>query len=195
MSSVVDRRLFEELAQRTTTEIIHPPFCLHDGSCYIVEAWGEKYRVDPVRQQISYGQKQGQPHEYFSIFLANYLLSEKRAQPFGKWISEKDLTGGVTFFRGPHEIPTKLISAKFVNDLDALANRCQSLGGERLDMADFSCSFAVLGSIHLALLYWLGDQDFPAEAKLLFDSSVAETLPLDVVFGLLCDACFRISQK
>jgi hypothetical protein len=135
-----------------------------------------------------------EPHDYFYVFLVNYLLSSKKAEPTAQWISEKDLVGGVTFFRGPHAIPTELITKTFGNDIQALERKCASLHGTRLEMADCSFGFHVVGSVKVALLYWQGDEDFAAEAKLLIDSSIADSLRLDVVFGLLCDVCVRIAR-
>ncbi len=42
-------------------------------------------------------------------------------------------------------------------------------GRDRQDMADAAYIFYPVPHISLALLYWVGDEEFPAEAKLLFD--------------------------
>lgn len=51
-----------------------------------------------------------------------------------------------------------------------------------------------LTSNSIALLYWLGDEEFPAEAKLLLDKSISGSLALDSVYALAVDACSRVSQ-
>ena len=196
MADMVDRRLFAELEERRIEEIILPEYCefIEKEQCYRVRAWNGMYAVYPGQRKIHPLGGTDQPHSYFNVFLINYLLGEKASKSTGNWISEKDLVGGVTFFRGPHKIPTDLISVAYGNDVDALSQKCLQLGGKPLDMADCSFSFDIIGSIRIALLYWQGDEDFPAEAKLLIDSSVADSLRLDVIFGLLCDACVRIAK-
>ena len=196
MADMVDQRLFAELEERRVEEIVLPDYCDYDEQeqCYLVRAWGGNYGVYPRQQVIKPLENTAEPHSYFCVFLVNYLLAAKEKSSTGTWISEKDLVGGVTFFRGPHKIPTDLISEAYGNDVDALKQKCLQLGGSPLDMADCSFSFDIVGSIKIALLYWQGDEDFPAEAKLLIDSSVTDSLRLDVVFGLLCDACVRIAK-
>lgn len=196
MADMVDQRLFAELEERRIEDIIVPEYCDYSEQkqCYRVRAWNGTYAVYPEQKKIQPLNGTAEPHSYFNVFLVNYLLSEKAETSTGNWISEKDLVGGVTFFRGPHKIPTELISEVFGNDLDVLRQKCFQLGGKSLDMADCSFSFDIIGSIKIALLYWQGDEDFPAEAKLLIDSSVAGLLRLDVIFGLLCDACARIAK-
>ncbi len=196
MAEMVDRRLFAELEERSFEKIILPDYCdyIEKEQCYRVRAWNGTYAVYPRQKKIEPLDGTPAPHSYFCVFLVNYLLAEKAGTATGKWISEKDLVGGVTFFRGPHKIPTELISKAFGNNLDLLQQKCLQLCGTPLEMADCAFSFDIIGSIKVALLYWQGDDDFPAEAKLLIDSSVAGSLQLDVVFGLLCDACARIAR-
>jgi hypothetical protein len=122
-----------------------------------------------------------------------YLLSTKDTSLLGEWISEKDLPGGSTFFRGPHRIPTDLITKQFNNDLQGFKNRCEQLGGTQIDMADAAYCFSITPDIPVVVLYWIGDEDFGAEAKILYDRSVAELLSLDILFALAVGVCTRIS--
>lgn len=196
MADMVDKQLFEELAKIEPEEMINPLFCTYNEAdeCYSVTAWGEQYSVYPNSGRIEMVQGGEEPHDYFYVFLINYLLSKKNITPEGEWISVKDLPGGVTFFRGPHEIPTRVITQTYGNDLALLKKRCEALGGTSLDLADCSYSFDIIGNVQVALLYWQGDEDFPAEAGVLIDKSNMDT-PLDVVYALLCEVCVRVGRS
>ncbi len=196
MEYAVDKRLFEELSRRDPQEVELPQFCIYNElkQCFDVSAWKGNYQISPAKASIEPMAGTPKPFDFFAIFLVNYLLSEKCSIPEGEWISEKDLVGGVTFFRGPHEVPTKIITRRFGDNLDLLRDRCIELGGQPLDMADLSYSFEIIGSVRVALLYWQGDEDFATEAKLLFDKSLATTLALDVVYALLCAVCESIAS-
>jgi hypothetical protein len=196
MADMVDKQLFAELAGRRVEDVVMAPFCGYNEQegRYEITAWNSRFAVYPESRVVKALDGAPEPHDYFYVFLVNYLLSSKKAEPTAQWISEKDLVGGVTFFRGPHAIPTELITKTFGNDIQALERKCASLHGMRLEMADCSFGFHIVGSVKVALLYWQGDEDFPAEAKLLIDSSIADSLRLDVVFGLLCDVCVRIAR-
>lgn len=195
MSGSVDDRLFKDLAAKDGAAMGEIPGCSYDkeNRLYRVQAWGQEYLVQPLEKAIQTDSSSSATHQYFYVFLVNYLLGNPPETIAGQWVSEKDLPGGPTFFRGPHEIPTRSIADVYVNDMDRLSDRCKALGGEELDMADLSFRFKVMDTVHLALLYWQGDEDFPPEAKLLMDSSLMNVFALDVVYALLCDACNRIA--
>ena len=50
-------------------------------------------------------------------------------------------------------------------------------------------------SIPVAVLLWRGDDEFPAQAKLLFDKTITEHLALDIIFGLTVEICLALSTK
>ncbi|MGB3211732.1 MAG: DUF3786 domain-containing protein [Desulforhopalus sp.] len=165
-----------------------------DAHEYALEVWGNRYLVDLTNSELRYGDTKGpRLHEYLGLFAVYYLLLEKDVVLSGEWISEKDLPGGSAFFRGPHLIPTDLISNRFNNDINRFKTICKKLGGTPLDMADAAFRFSITSDIPVAVLYWIGDEDFPAEAKILYDRSIAELLSLDILFALAVGVCARIS--
>lgn len=158
--------------------------------------WGDRYLVDWGNGTIERdGATMPHPHAYFYLFIIYYLLLSKDITPQGEWISEKDLPGGVTFFRGPHLLPTDLISDRFGNDLQGFSNFCEKLGGAPLELADAAFAFAITRDITIAILYWTGDEDFPAEAKILYDKAITDHLPLDIVYALAVEVCTRLGSR
>ena len=117
------------------------------------------------------------------------LLKSKDIDISGQWISEKDMPGGVAFFTGPHTIPSKMIGERYGHDLAGFTQACLDLGGTPLNMADAAFSFTIVPSIPVAVLLWKGDEEFPAEARLLFDKTITEHMALDVIFGLAVEIC------
>lgn len=197
MSYQIDTTLFRALAEYSPAEVCHRAQCRHDNSenSYYLTYWGDEYRVDCLNETIDrLTSNFSKPHDYLPVFIINYLMQVNNIPLTGEWISEKDIPGGVTFFRGPHEIPTQLISSRFNNDLGGFGRACTQLHGRSLSMADAAYVFNPSPRISIALLYWLGDEEFPAEAKLLLDKSISGSLALDSVYALAVDACSRVSQ-
>ena len=44
------------------------------------------------------------------------------------------------------------------------------------------------------VLLWLTDEVFPAQISFLFDATIEHHLPLDVIFGLVSELCFRLGD-
>lgn len=195
MTYPIDGGLFAELAALSPAEVCRRASCRYDAvrMSYILSAWGDVYEINPEKCRIDCLYKEGPgPHAYFSVFLIHHLLRVPENGPANEWISEKDIPGGVTFFRGPHEIPTREITGRYGNDVDAFRKRCEHLGGQPLPMADAAYVFQITPRMPVAVLYWRGDEDFPSEAKILFDRSLAGYLALDAIYALAVDICARI---
>lgn len=197
MTTYVDHNYFQELANAAPAQICRKGRCRFDpvGRSYFLDIWGEEYVVDCERKRIERtGSGHPEPHEFFYLFVIYYLLSSQDTQPSGEWISEKDLPGGATFFRGPHRIPTELIGDRFGEDLEGFKKWSRELGGIPLNLADAAFRFDIAPDIPVAVLYWRGDEDFPAETGLLYDRSITKLLPLDILFALAVAICSRIGR-
>ena len=198
MTQTVDPRHFRELAGLDPAGVCRRALCARDqtNQSYLLTVWGDEYAIDPGRDQIEpTGSRAGPVHEYLSLFMVHYLLGAKELATAGEWISEKDLPGGTTFFRGPHAIPTHLISRRFANDLQAFERQCRELHGSPLDMADLAFRFQIAPRIPVAVLYFEGDEDFHPEARLLYDKTISAHLAPDIVFALAWAVCTRIAGQ
>jgi hypothetical protein len=69
----------------------------------------------------------------------------------------RELQGGVTAFR----------------------RAAEALGGEPLEIGDAGYTFSVLPRVHLALVYWEGDEEFPSQARVLFEDTAAHYMSTD----------------
>jgi hypothetical protein len=196
MTYPIDETLFAELAALSPAEVCKRAGCSFDAEqkAYILSVWGDVYTIFPDQRRIECRRGKGPgPHAYFSVFLIHHLLRVPETGPANEWISEKDIPGGATFFRGPHEIPTREITDRFGNAVDAFQKRCEQLGGRALPMADAAASFMITPRTPVAVLYWQGDEDFPPEAKILYDQSIAGYFALDAIYALAVDICSRLS--
>jgi hypothetical protein len=188
----IDKTIFSDLAECDPDDVVERTGCRFDKAKnrYAVNIWGYDYFVDLNNIEV---RPHGAGHMAYQnclyLFILYYLMKSKNITPSGVWISEKDIPGGAAFFRGPHTIPGNLITTRFNNDMDSFKKTCKKLKGIRLDMADAAFKFQITPTIPVAVLYYFGDEDFPCEAKLLFDKTIALQLPLDIIFALAVEIC------
>jgi hypothetical protein len=195
MTTHVDPLFFAELAAAIPLDVCRRSLCRYDadGQYYSLSVWGDAYAVYPHESRVDrLSHHMGPAHAYLDLFIVHYLLHAKAVDATNTWISEKDIPGGATFFRGPHEIPTELIVRRYESDIKAFISACCRLQGSPLAMADAAFAFRAAPRIPVAVLYFIGDEDFPPESRLLFDSSITAHLAADIVYALAVDTCERL---
>ncbi|MDT8378754.1 MAG: DUF3786 domain-containing protein [Desulfotignum sp.] len=196
-NDLVDPLFFSRLAEQDPADICRRAVCTYDAAAgiYGLTVWGRPYAVEPRKGRISCVRQDREPlHSYFDLFAVHYLLSAEAIQPAGQWISEKDIPGGTTFFRGPHEIPAHLVASRFDGDIEGFTRRCENYGGTKLALADAAFSFVITPRVPVAVLFWQGDEEFPAEAKLLYDVTIVRHLASDIVYALAVGVCEQLGQ-
>jgi Domain of unknown function (DUF3786) len=197
MCHALHERFFLELNKMDAKKVADRALCEYDENqnCYTIIAWNETYKVYPATSRIICISQGNKPVDIeFGLAILFYLLKGTDDPIKDEWISEKDLPGGVSFFVGPHKVPVHLFAEKYGEDLPGFRAVCEKLGGQPIEMGDAAYSFKVLPRIPLAVILWAKDNEFDAEAKLLFDKTIQNHLPIDVIFGLSVEVCQRIAR-
>jgi hypothetical protein len=198
MTNSIDGSYFIELAEKNPEEVCRIALCDYDPikKGYRISVWGEDYGIYPRESQIIRLQENNPDVGHLlGLFIIYYLLRAKDMSISKEWISEKDIPGGPTFFRGPHKIPTQIIEKRYENKVEEFKEVCEQLDGIPLDMADAAYAFEITPRIPVAVQFWDKDDEFSAEAKILFDRTIAEQLAPDIVFCLTVEICRRIGDR
>jgi hypothetical protein len=131
-------------------------------------------------------------HVAVSILLLHYLLRADGAPPAGEWLAFRELPDGMFYaaaFAQRAEAPlAQAFGAGSGSGLEAFRGAAVAAGGLPLELADAAFSFKVLPRLALAILVWDGDDEFPAQASLVFDAAAGHYLPaedLAILGGLL----------
>jgi hypothetical protein len=197
MTNSIDESYFIELAEKNPEDVCRLALCDYDPEKkgYRISVWGEDYGIYPNESKIVRLQDDDlDVGHLLKLFIIYYLLRSKDIPISKEWISEKDIPGGATFFRGPHKIPTHIIETRYEDNIEEFKEICEHLDGIPLDMADAAYAFEITPRIPVAVQFWDKDDEFSAEAKILFDKTIAEHLPPDIVFCLTVEICRRIGR-
>lgn len=107
----------------------------------------------------------------------------------------KDANPYVGGFRNTAENP---IAGYFENCLPKLEKRCLDLGGHPFD-TEVSCQLAVkflaLPKVPVFLLFNDADEDFPAQATLLFQKNAASYLDMECLAMIASTLAYRLQEK
>ncbi|MEW6584435.1 MAG: DUF3786 domain-containing protein [Nitrospirota bacterium] len=156
---------------------------------YRVKSFGSVFLVDPKERIIRSNDEPGQnvlrKFGYFAVHSCLwYLIHVKDIPLTGRLVKPADLRGGDLFFRGTHALPLDNLSGRYSRDGGTFLRKGREFGGEPGDYGDASVRLSPLPRIPVTIVLWLEDEEFPARADLMFDSSAGLQLPIDVLWSL-----------
>ena len=133
-----------------------------------------------------------------AIFLYNYIASQGKQPLVGKWITYQSLPNSVSKVKTLERLQREL-GARFSQQLPELKERAGRLRAEPASLgedADFTALFWPLPRVPVALLFWDADleEDFPAEARFLFDATVSNYLDLESLLFLVEGLIHRLEE-
>jgi hypothetical protein len=187
LSPVVESA-WERLREVEPEQLARRSGCTLDaGGALRLAYFRRAYRVDLSTSAIQeIGQAEGRaPSDFVQALLLTYLVTADGTPPSARWIAYRDLPGGMFYAQAFHGYA----EARLVRDLEACAEGgraveafCRGadrLGGEAIALGNAGYAFQVLPRIRLAAVYWLGDEDFPSQASILFEETAPHYMSTD----------------
>lgn len=114
----------------------------------------------------------------------------------GNWKSMQAF--GNQFHRSLLEGEKNPWAEKFQGDLPGFRRACLALGGKPLPVGDAAYAIGVFEDLSVAVQLWLGDEEFPANLRILWDENAAMYLRYETMHfarGLLLDTIAREMEK
>ncbi|NLG49644.1 MAG: DUF3786 domain-containing protein [Chloroflexi bacterium] len=183
----------EQLAQRNPAEIAR---CAGTGyypvsdqaGRFVLRFLGQPIEVTFPDGQVTAPDAPRPPKGAVALLLLHYLLHADGCPMGGRWVAFRELDGGLLYdqaFRGRLE---PVLLREFARRLDRFEQAARALGGSPLDFGDSAFAFEVLPRLHMAIIFYQGDDEFPPAVSALFDSAASHYLPtedLAILGGML----------
>jgi len=184
-----EEKAWEILNNLNPSDVCRKAGVSYDNGSYILNSLGMDFSITPAKKEIKNLQPEGEillkRYGYFFILSALcYLINARDIHFSGKLVKPVGLKGGEIFFRGSHVLPLDKIAEKYGNDKAGFIEKSKNLGGKIVNYGDASIEFLPFPRIPVTLILWLSDDEFPARADLLFDSTCEQHLPIDVLWSI-----------
>jgi hypothetical protein len=156
---------------------------------YVVRSFCWDFLIDPLKKSVRACDQSGEGvlkrHGYFFMHSCLWYLVHAKDIPLtGKLIKPANLRGGELFFRGSHVLPLESLADKYSDNRKSFMSRGKELCAASVNFGDASLQLLPLPRIPVTLILWLHDEEFPARADLLFDSSCEMQVPIDILWSL-----------
>lgn len=169
--------------------------CLHSGARLKTTAQGKIIILDYLNQpyQITLPDikitAQDSPEEVRTrdrILLLHYLNQSKGTPLTGKTIAYKELPEGSTYFPTFAKRAIHPVVNRFGKEPPKLAETAKALGGQPAEYGDDAVTITAFPRVPVTFILWRGDEEFPPEGNILFDSSIPDYLSIEDI-NVLCE--------
>lgn len=92
----------------------------------------------------------------------------------GEWVPFENLRGTAPFAPAFRKGVIESYARTFTGHMDRLQAAMESMGGIRLPYSDLGYQVDAFACIPVRFLFWEGDDEFPAQANILFDASATD---------------------
>lgn len=186
-----EQKAWELLASLRPEDVVRNAGVTFDpaSACYAIRSFGmafsislkERTIISPVPESDLLLERQG---DFFRVPVLWYLVNAKEMNTTGRLVKLQNIRGGDIFMKGSHVLPLDKVAQQYGNDKAGFLDRGLALGGEVLTLADASLRLYPLPRIPVTMTLWVADDEFPARADLLLDSTGELQAPTDVLWSL-----------
>lgn len=184
-------RAWELLEAKKPEEVRRAGVVTHDASAgtYTIQSFGMDFHVSPGSRTIT-SEAPGSDvlltrlGYFFRLSVLWYLVHAKEIECTGRLVKLETIKGGDIFTKGSHTLPLDIVAQKYGRHKDGFLDKGKSLGGSIEKAGDAGLRLYPLPRVPVVLILWLEDEEFPARADLLFDSTCDLQIPTDIIWSV-----------
>ena len=113
----------------------------------------------------------------------------------GQWVPFRDVPGASPFAPAFEKTVLRPFADTFSGNLDRLRKAAEALGGMPLPHSDAGYLIHAFACIPMEFLFWEGDEEFPAQANILFDRGVTGFIHVESTVTLASVGLTRLAQE
>jgi hypothetical protein len=117
------------------------------------------------------------------ILILHYLQAELSGPPSGDWVAYREIPAAGFYFAAFLKRAVDPLKKVFGQNIPGFTAAAERLKGVPVGFGDAGFEFRVFPKVPVRLILHAGDEEFPAEAAILFDRSIAQMLsPEDIAW-------------
>ena len=117
------------------------------------------------------------------ILILHYMLSPAPSPLTDNWISYREISGASFYYSAFVKRAIDPLKKVFGQNADGFLRAGKILEGQTIDAGDVGYEFRLFPNIPVRLILWSGDDEFPAEASIVFNENIGRILsPEDIAW-------------
>lgn len=170
---------------------------LSDDGRLLLRLMDRECVVDVRSRAITFSDDGSAMKPHVQVLVLHYILGSGRGDPTGDMVTFREFPGGALYFPAYKKRTLDLLVSRFGADPEALRRAGELMGAVPLGKATVAFRARFLPKLDVDVLMWIGDDEVPSSANILFDSCAGRMLSTEdvtVVAGVLCSRLTALSK-
>jgi hypothetical protein len=131
---------------------------------------------------------------FYAFLIVHYLIGAKDVPLANEVISFRELYGGDVYYLAFKNRAIEMIRREFESRPEELVKKGREMGGEEAGIGDYSVRIPVFPKMPITIVMWLGDEEVPTSANILFDKTAGEHLHTEDIAAIGENLARRLSS-
>ena len=141
--------------------------------------FGRNYLVALADFAVRRADNGEEPASFTQDLILTYLHMADGTPASHQWIGFRDLPDGLFYEQAFQGYTGAELIRGLHGNLESFHHAARTLNGSPLELGDAAYTFSVLPRLQLAIVWWAGDEDFPPQARVLFEDTAPHYLITD----------------
>lgn len=145
---------------------------------------------------FEFSQKGGEEvHIWEKILILHYLANASDSPLTRELINYRQVKDGSTYFSTFEKRSTRPFVKFFGNQPEKLMDMLGVFGAERVEQGDFGIRVSAFPWVPVYFIIWKGDEEFPPDGSILFDSTIEQRLSAEDIAVLCQQMVFKFIKN
>ena len=169
------------LQQRRPSKLVMYTGCQQDANGdFQLRFFWEDYVISSDDFTVRRAQDGEEPSSFVQSLILSYLVTADGTTPSRRWIGFRELPEGMFYVQAFRGYTGIRLVRQMDGGIEAFRRAAEKLDSKPLEeIGDAGYVFTLLPRIHVAVVYWRGDEEFPSQARVLFEDTAAHYMSTD----------------
>ncbi|MFQ5883784.1 MAG: DUF3786 domain-containing protein [Thermoplasmata archaeon] len=187
---------WDQLLSSNPNEVARRSLAQYDEgeASFFVKFLGTQYQVK-MDEKVVVTSEGEWTNPFYAFLILHYLIRAKEIPVKNEHISFRELYGGDIYYLAFKSRAIDVIGRAFESRPGELVQKGIKMGGEKAGLGDFSVTIPVFPKIPITIVIWLGDEEVPTTANMLFDKTAGEHLHTEDIAAISEELARKLSQE
>lgn len=168
-----------------------------DEQAYYIVYFNQTYRLDKKSGMLTLLGDPDRELAFHTVMAVYHLFYYSRpgARVSGRFVPFREVKRAAPFDAAFRRTILEPLAAAFEGHAEEMRQACLALGGSPVPQGDVGYQIEAFGCMPLQVVFWDGDEEFHAQANILFDADITDFLHEETVVCIASDLFRRLTEE